>query len=101
MRSPVTFLVMAAVKVVPVHRLTYNHHIETDADFAVIDDADSCRWYEYMSENFYTDVSHVQEDVYRVRATELYAGGIVCRHFCYGNEIETARALCIAFMFLW
>ena len=92
---------MATVKAVPMRRLTYNHHIETDADFAVIDDADSCRWYEYITEDFYTDVSHVQGNIYRVRATELYAGCIVCRHFCYGNEIETARALCIAFMFLW
>jgi hypothetical protein len=99
MRSRVTSSAMA--RVVPVRKLKYNHHIETDADFAVIDDTDSYRWYEYMAEDFYVDVSHVQGNIYRVRSTERFAGGIVCRHFCCGNEIETARALCIAFMFLW
>jgi hypothetical protein len=86
---------------VPMRKLKYNHHIETDADFAVIDDADSCRWYEYMAEDFYVDVSHVQGNIYRVRSTERFAGGIVGRNFCYSHEIDTARSLCIAFMMLW
>jgi hypothetical protein len=99
MRSLVTFSAIA--RVVPMLRLKYNQHIETDADFALLDDAICVRWHQDVAEDLHIDISYVQENIYRVRSTEDFAGSIVSRNFCYQDEIDISRALCAAFTLLW
>jgi phenolic acid decarboxylase len=82
-------------------RLIYNSHIETSVDFSVLDDADCPRWVQDIKEDLHVDISYVQENIYRVRSTEDFAGSIVSRNFCYSHEVSAARALCVAFTLQW
>jgi phenolic acid decarboxylase len=82
-------------------RLVYNSPVETEIEFLVLDDANCSRWVQDFSEDFHVDISHAQENIYRVRSTEDFAGSKVSRNFCCHHEVDAARALYVVFTLPW